>query len=356
MAHRFTITKRFKEMEVAPPTPADFTTEPAGEISVAELLGAGWSPYCFADGEVTFVRLDADLAAAAFVYLTQFRDALELARVEVSELIAATRDIPMPKLALIFSIGRCGTTLANHVLNGSEEIWCLSEPDVLDDVAQWDGAERADAMCALAKILFAIRQKRTAHTLGVKLRSQSVFCAMAFKEAYPDAHNIFMYRDAIGWANSLYAFVGKFGFSGPYHSMVRDELWTHMFRQSTAELMKNPDMIGDEIDPGRLFAYGWLRQLECFATAQDAGMDFYPIRYNEFNGDRLDGTRTLMRACGLSDGAAQSALSAFESDSQAGTFMGQGDAPLRLSDAQKDGARDVLSKHPMFSDADHILS
>ncbi len=356
MATRYTITKRHKALEVAMPTFEDFVTEPAGEISVEELLKSNWSPYCFANGVVTFAKLDGDLAKAAFVYLTQFRDAVELAQVDASDLIVATEKLPMPKMAIIYSTGRCGTTLANHVLNGSDEIWCLSEPDVLDDVAQWDGAERADLMQALAKVFFAMRAKETAHTLGVKLRSQSLFCAAAFEEAYPEARNIFMYRDAIGWANSIYAFIGKFGFSAPYHAAIRDEIWTTMFREPTCELMKNPDMAGDEIDPARLFAYGWLRQLGMYAEMQAAGMKFHPIRYNEFNVDRLEGARDLMRACGLSGDAAEAALAAFESDSQAGTFMGKGDAPLRLSDVQKDAARNVLSKHPVFSDAGHILS
>lgn len=338
------------------PTFADFTTEAVGEIAVEELLTSGWSPYCFADGVVTFAKLDGDLAEAAFVYLTQFRDAVELAQVDVVDLIAATKNLPMPKIAMIYSTGRCGTTLANHVLNGSDEIWCLSEPDVLDDVARWDGVARADLMQALAKVFFAMRGKETAHTLGVKLRSQSLFCAAAFEEACPEAHNIFMYRDAIGWANSIYAFIGKFGFSAPYHSMIREELWTTMFREPTDELLKDPAMVGDEIDPARLFAYGWLRQLDMFTEMQVAGMKFHPIRYNEFNVDRLAGARDLMKACGLSGDAAEAALAAFESDSQAGTFMGQGDAPLRLNDEQKDTARDVLSQHPVFFDPEFILT
>ena len=352
---RFDIKAREKENEVAQTENTDFIGQNPRPISIESILSEpGWVPYAFDGTDFTLTRTPgADLANSAFVYVTQFNDATEFATVSAAEMLALTENLPMPDMVLIYSIGRCGTTLANHVLNASDEIWCLSEPDVIDQVAQTGNSE---LICAVAKLLFAGRTKPDARALGVKFRSMSLFDADKFNAALPDAKNIFMYRDAVAWGNSFYTVFWKLGFTAPYEpegcAMGWEILTREPFELGQAAY---PDLSGDQIEPGAIFSAFWQRHLAEYTKHKAAGIDMYPIRYNEFNSDREAGVSALFKACGLKPISVKEALSAFENDSQSGTFMEQVEKPEKMNDAQKDFLREVLAKHSKYGDPDLIL-
>ncbi len=356
MADFYTITARDKELPVAAPTPQDFTLATDGSGDPERLLSEpGWSPYCYDGTHVWFVRVtDVDLAAVPFVFMTQFEQADAVARLSPVELISLTDPLPIPQMAMIYSIGRCGTTLANHVLNASPDVWCLSEADTFDQVPKFGGD--AVTLRALARFHFAIRSKPDATILGIKYRSQSLFHLNEINAAFPNAHNLFMYRDAVGWGNSFYAFADKLGAKAPYDPAIIGFMWELMVREPVSEaIARHPEFHGNAVEPGTVFALLWQKHLQAFSDARAKGVTITPLRYNELLSQSETAIAEMFRILGVPQIPLDAAMAAFEKDSQEGTIMGRSDAPARMTADQIAVLHDTLRNNGSINSADTVL-
>ena len=98
------------------------------------------SLYCLDDSKkrAIFVETppDIDLSEAPFYYQAQFQHALRLIAVPYEDLHRLAREAgdPFEKLVLIYSVGRCGSTLLSRVFNQVHEVVSLSEPDVFTQI------------------------------------------------------------------------------------------------------------------------------------------------------------------------------------------------------------------------------
>jgi len=217
-AKLYAIAARLKTHEFNYATSADFelSRETAAEPSII-LSQSGWSPYCIdhVTHELICVHLPAglDLAESAFYFLTQYHQADSLLKLPLTALAALTGDLPDPPVAVVYSMGRCGTTLASRALNESPLAWSLSEPEVFNHgslILPPDAPVPAsDLVRMFIRLIFAQRARPLATTLILKLRSQSTFHMKHFIDARPDARAVFMYRDAIGWGQSVYRFLAE---------------------------------------------------------------------------------------------------------------------------------------------------
>ena len=112
----------------------DFSLGPGQAVSPKKLIAQPeWSLYSLdlAKGLAWFVELPpgVDLSASVFAFRDQRLLARRLLEVSLDDLVEISTQIPLPaKLILVFSIGRCGSTLVSHVLNTSPRVWGLSEP------------------------------------------------------------------------------------------------------------------------------------------------------------------------------------------------------------------------------------
>ena len=119
----------------------DFTLEPGSTVAHETVLRAPeWSLYCLdlEQDKALFVELPkgTDLAEAAFVYNAQFDTALRAVTMPLDTMIAMAHHVPdTTKLALLFSTGRCGSTLASRILARLPNVWSLSEPDYFTNLA-----------------------------------------------------------------------------------------------------------------------------------------------------------------------------------------------------------------------------
>lgn len=297
------------------------------------------------------------LHESAFVYVDQLKHAVEAAILPNSEFIEAAAGYSMPAVAIVFNMGRCGTTLANHVLNASPEIVCLSEPSVFEQAGPYTGADRGDLVRAYVRQLFSCRHKKSAHVLGIKPRSQALFHAENHCAELPGSHNVFMYRDAVNWAHSFFDRLDRLSLVDAYSGEMIDRACHRFVRQDAASLrLKYLDFGADNIDPGTFWGHAWALHMETFIALSGKGFGMPAIRYNEFNTDRLTGVRHLMRACGVSADAGEDALAAFEADSQSGTKLGRVSKPKRLNAQNLECLLAAIAQHPGFEDPDTILN
>jgi hypothetical protein len=341
----------------------DFVLGPPRAVSSAFLLSEpGWSPYCIdpAGSALVFVRLppEIDLSTAAFLYVTQYRAAVQCAVLPLAELSPLVAACPDPRLILVFSMGRCGTTLVSHALNGDPSVCSLSEPDVFnqrDLRALPPGAGGSPLLRDRCRLLLAGRARQAAGTLAVKFRSQALFIADRFWSELPDARYVFMYREALGWAQSFLQFLSDVGMTIPFDGRTRDLVWSIISADTPlAVLGRYVDLGQLPLHPDRLLAAAWARHLQKYEEERAAGVPFLAIRYDELVEDRLAGVTRLFRHCGLPLDGIANALGAFDEDSQKDTIIGRRNDKLRFTPDNVAAFRETLAR-TVFPDPGLIL-
>jgi hypothetical protein len=355
----FQIVGRFKQNEMFYGAPADFTGGNPEPVSPRRVLDEpGWSPYCLAaaSNEIVFVRLPPhiDLAEVPFHFVTQFREANAMLVMQLDEVPALSASLSDPRLIFIFSIGRCGTTLVSHALNGSPEVSSLSEPEIFNHRQIRELGDRAPGLIGdFCRLLFATRVNRDAGTLAIKFRSQALFIADRFFAARLDASYVFMYRDAISWSESLTQFMINLDMTMPLDAAVRDFNWAMISADLPTEAMgRYLDLDVLPVDPGLAVPAGWLVQLEEYLKLLEGGMPFLALRYNDLVADRARELGRLFHHCGVSEDAIPKALTAFDEDSQKGTAIGRGKRRYTFDDAAVTNARRTLARVPRLANPD----
>ena len=335
-----------------------FELGPAESVSSQILLEQpGWSPYSIehAQRQMIFVQLPAeiDLAQSVFVYETQYEAAQRVLIVPYDSLPALIDQVPEPEtLIYVPNIGRCGSTLLNQVLNQMDGVWALSEPDVFTLVGMMDRSEvdEADLRLVLeAATRLAYRPpKPQQRVFAIKSRSQGTFCADLMYRVFPQARFIFMYRDAVSWAKSLYEFVQHYGIPVVLSDEMKDVGWMLLTGQHNRDYLA--PYLGDEdmyLEEASTLA--WTFNMEYYLRDLTAGIPYFALRYNEFVGEREATLRDLLAHCGLP-------LQGFAEDSQRGTKAEQGQTvEFPFTEIHAERVLKMLARHPRFYDSNMLL-
>jgi hypothetical protein len=289
------IVGRASESELVYPERTDFTLGSPIIVPARRVLDEpGWSPYCIdaTAHELVFVRLPPaiDLSRVAFWHVTQAAEARELLTVPLDEVPALAAALPAPTTTvLIFSMGRCGTTLLSHALNGSPLVFSISEPGVFSHrpLRRLAASGALDGLISnLVKLCFATRTRADQSVLAIKFLSQTLFIAPLCRAALPDAKNLFMYRDAIGWGNSFVQFLSDIGVPYPPTEEGRAFHWMmNSADRPLSDLGRFADLDERPIRIETMIAPGWVIHMEEYQRQLAAGMPFLSVRYNELISD-----------------------------------------------------------------------
>jgi hypothetical protein len=169
----------------------DFVLGDGRVVERTRLAERDVSPYCFdfAAGELLCVSTP-DIAAATFFYQAQRAQARSVIRAPFAAL-PGTRSSP----ALVFSIGRCGSTLLHQAFRAAGAD-AVSEPDYFTQAVLYG---RHDA--ALAAVIGRATQLLP-HSI-VKLRAECSNAPLLIAGGFPAPRLVFILRDAVGWAESV---------------------------------------------------------------------------------------------------------------------------------------------------------
>jgi hypothetical protein len=113
-------------------------------------------------------------------------------------------------LIMSYMTGRSGSTLLSHLFNELDTVLSFSEPDVAtqfvrlrsDDLSR-DG-ELQDLLDCTVRFLFKPTATKTPTTYALKLKNEGTQLMDLYHAAFPQARNLFLYRDAIGFVHSFY--------------------------------------------------------------------------------------------------------------------------------------------------------
>ena len=369
------IRDRFKEVDVRPGGIADFALGPTEEVGLEALADPRWSLYSLdiAREEAVFVELPpgADLAEAPFVGVMQFRSAVRAAVAPLAALeTLASLAGPQPPPVLVYSMGRCGSTLLNAMLNASGALWSLSEPWAVDMIllgqAQLGRARAVALLRAAAAVLARPPAARRGQRLAMKFRASTLFSAPSLEEAFPGADNVFLYREAIGWAKSRQRLRGiifrQIGAqptgSAPVGAQPGGSPNYFRILGGGADVARLARIFGFDLDSAtdaEVLAASWAAFLEGLDAMRMAGMKAFALRYDDLMRDRQALARLFahLRAPPPSEAALEAILSA---DSQAGTSIARDASAEALSAAQIEDMLRTLARHPVYGAPDARLA
>lgn len=273
---------------------------------------------------------------------------------------------PAPRVILIFSIGRCGSTLLSHALNTVPGVWCLSEPDAFATriMQHYHSRQRSNfprdqiirLIRACTRLQFRPPEGQQADVFAMKFRSHAIFQADLYHQALPDAACVFLCRDALGWANSVYSMMRQYDVPGSLTRPDRTLAWSIFTAGSdAAPLARVIDLAAPDVPMELALGPAWTRNMAEYTRHLRAGVPFLALRYNEFNRDREASIARMLRHCGLPEGHAATAMQAFETDSQSGTHLSQEATTVRLPRDRLDRLAALMTRLPAFTEPNLIL-
>lgn len=294
---------------------------------------------------------DCDLSQAPFIMTAQFHAAKAVLTVALNDLIELGETLPEPdNLVFLFSIGRCGTTLANAILNRVPGTFSLSEPHAYVPLA----FKRFKLETDKAKLLIAIVTKfmmrapkgRPVETYAIKFHSQVLFQAGLFFEVFPNAKFVFLYRDAHTWVNSKSRFLQNIGVPLSFDKWGLKATWAASTADeptSTLATYLDPDSSRTRHAP--LLAAEWAFSLATYQRLYKQGVPFLALRYDDLSGNHVATTRALLNHVGLPEQAAELTLKAFEKDSQEGTAIARSSKAEPLPGEDYAAIDAILARH-----------
>lgn len=360
-----TIAKRHRQMPAMIASLADFTLAPAGNADSGIILSnPSISLYCFdqASQRAIFAELPPhiDLSKVPFFYQTQYEQALRLLAVPYEDFLALAQDLPPVRgLTVIYMTGRSGSTLLHHALNTLDHVLSLSEPDAatqfvhLRHAFAGREAELRQMLDACMRFLFRPTPTKQASHFVVKLRNEGTQVMDLYQQTFPQASNLYLYREMNGWIESFYRIAKNRG--DP--EVMPLEMMLMLFDQ----------IFHDDLQPREhYFAPGstsvtlmeqlgiwWEAVIEWYLAKYAAGLPVLAVDYADLVGRPAQALAAIFAHCGLPVAAVADAIAVYAYDSQANSALAR-DIPkqgndLRLTPEQRAEVAAVRARHPIFS-------
>jgi len=345
----FDIADRAKPFPGGVSAPSDFTLTAPQETDAAIVLSTpNWSLYCLdiANDQALFVELPSglNLSDSQFAYTAQFEHGKRALVMPLERLIDMAAQLETTQqVAFLMSTGRCGSTLASRIFAQIPEVWSLSEPDVYTNLA-FARAEleddRLDALLVAAtKFVCRTPEGTNYSSIVIKPRSESMLQLPAYVRAMPDAKFTFLYRDVVGYTNSLFRFAQRLMGVDAFHNDpdMLEKMWALGSVNSPKSLAKKyfPEKDGafNQLDT---MALGWHLRIEAFQSALRQGIEMVSVHYDDLNQNREPETTRLLEGCGISKEHLALALRGFDEDAHGRGFGGNDVTAQPLSADQKD--------------------
>ena len=346
---RITKRNRLKDIQVASLT--DFDLEKGESIEPSSIINDPTiTLYCldFKKKLAIFVKTPShiDLADHPFYYQIQYKYAEYVIALSYEDFyrLANLKTDPT-HLDLIYSVGRCGSTLLIQAFKKLPHAFCLSEPDVYTQIVKLrydkniSRAEVLDLLRSCTKMLFkptASSSSVEAMHMVLKFRSMSIELADLLYELYPKARVLFLYRNA---EDTIKSFLSIMGTSG-LHAWGRKGKLRFKLSVIVLKLRSNskknlfdlipiiryyPRDIISELGPLAIPMALWLTGIKRFFDFKKTNMEIFALRYEDFIVNRESLLKKIFSYCGLDvpQHTLFDASSVFQFDSQKKTSLAQ---------------------------------
>jgi hypothetical protein len=366
-ANLLEITARKRRDPFAVADPADFEFSEGSSIDPQTVLTNPLiSLYCLdhANRRALFVETAAgvDLSQAPFLYQAQYENTVRLIAVPYETLheLAGAISLDNEKVILVYSVGRTGSTLLGAALNAAEGLVGLSEPDVFTQLValrEWDGSNDGE-ISPLVESCLKIMCKPTEQTPDprgwvIKFRSFVIELGDLLYKHFPNTRNLFLYRHAEAWLNSMYRVFGDTEGDIGFRTFIQGWLSTLV-----PPIARHVRAGGSLLSYPSMFSMLWLNTLERYMDLQESGMPGLAIRYEDMKAAPQETLVKIFTYCGLPMTSMDAVYQVLEKDSQAGSGMSQEALSHKQSDlteAQRADLFQQLQAHPMIQSPDFLV-
>lgn len=301
------------------------------------------TPYCLDHKNRRMIFAEtppqSDLSTAPFYYQRQFETASRLIALpyECVHQIAMRLPAHFEELVLIYSVGRCGSTLVSKMWQRLYDTYSLSEPDVLSEVGhlhavgRMTDGEALQLLGSASRLLFRPADPRKRFVL--KFRTHCIESAELMHWIYPAARLVFMYRNAVDCIDSHVRVFGAV------------PLPKRAFRCSFLLAEPRPEVY-EQL--GRLAGplLGWLGGTHRYRLLRECGLPFVALKYEELVKEPHRSMAQLFAHCGVADALVEQACAAMAEDSQAGTRLARNtDGKRTLTVEESESIRAFLAEY-----------
>jgi hypothetical protein len=357
------IVEKAAPVEFFPAVPQNFVVRPGGSVPAETVLGdPDISLYCLDDEnrQAYFVETSAgvDLTGEPFVYLAQYEHARRLITVPYDTLHRLADGLPDPtRLILVYSVGRCGSTLISRALGAVAGVRGYSEPDVFSQIAvlRHENPGRDEEYARLVRTCTRILGQG-AEALVIKFRAIGIQLADLFHQVFPDARGIFLHRRARPWLESM-----NRGFTS-HLSGLDGEAEAIFTRYMTAQAsLMLPFAVRHQRQPTPAEAYtlNWLSVMDRYLRLHEDGVPLLEVRYEEIVARPKPTLAALLAYCDLPVDEVDTLYQTFSTDSQEGTALSRAGraqhAAPALGAEEYARARAVIAEHPIIGSRDDLV-
>ncbi len=330
--------------------------------------------YCFDEKaqRAIFVELPPglDLTRVPFVHQAQYEQALRVVAVPGKLFNQLAMQLPpVPQPIFLYMSARSGSTLLSHAFNASGQITSLSEPDVLtqfvhlrEPLGRLSSGDTVDpemlSTLADSTMRFCFRPN-SLHIGGsrklaqaVKLRSEGVRAMDLFQRAFPQAKNIFLYRDALGWVNSFHRIFTNMNLAAPLTIDEWQAMYEGFLQTDLSHLRAYIPSERITLSLAEQLTLWWIAIMEWYLVQWERGASVLAVRYEDLNQRRAVTLEALFAYCALPIDAVPLALNAFATDSQSGTALARSEpqtgATMTLEREAIGEIIAILQRHPQL--------
>ena len=323
--------------------------------------------YCldFQNQRAIFVEtpLSIDLSQAPFYYLAQYEYAEKLIAVPFEKLPLLVNHAKLiDKLIVIYSVGRCGSTLLSKVFNKVNTVLSLSEPDVFSQIVGWRNPDRSndEEITEIIKFCIYLLAKSTTQNkisyCAIKLRGIGIEVGDLIYRAIPNAESIFLYRNA---ENVIKSSIIAFKFIGELLPTIKENI---DFYSRFIPLLKDYKNNIDFTDSKAIDFYliSWLSKMQSYLSLYKQGIIKFAIRYEDLVEQPEPIVSLLFQKLNLPTSEVINTLKVFENDSQSGSNLSRENTRKNTNELLdvveiRRNINKLLKKHPIIKTPDFIV-
>jgi hypothetical protein len=317
----------------------------------------------FDNRQAVFVETPADvnLSHAPFYFVAQYEKAKRLWTIPFVTMVQLAQSVPVDdkRLVLIYSVGRCGSTLASQIFAQLSGVINFSEPHALMQlvIARNTKAVDEDELFALLEATIRLLCKTTAETAWV-IKGQSFVIELGdwLHEMYPQTKNLFLYRHAETWLRSgLRAYSNVFEGTDQERRARENER-----REVLGPLVPSIDQYDAKLllSHAEMLTLMWLRAMERYVQYCRMGIEMLAIRYASWRSAPRETAEAVLDYCRCRPSDMTAIYETLSRDSQADTHLSREALEQRervMTEVELEELHWHLRNHAFIHDADFTV-
>jgi len=314
----------------------------------------------FENKRAVFVETPADvnLSQAPFYFDTQFEKAKRALTIPFETMIQLAKSVTIHdnRLIFIYSVGRCGSTLASQIFAQIPGVINISEPYVLSQlvIARNTKAANEDDLVALLEAAICLLCKTAAETAWV-VKGQSFVIELGdwLHKIYPHTKNLFLYRHAETWLRSGLRAYGRGVEVSDGENRARDKQRRELLGPLVPAIAQYD--ASRPLPHAGTLSLMWLTAMERYVQYCNMGIEMLAIRYASWLSAPRKTAEAMLDYCRCRPTDMTAIYETLNRDSQAGTHLSREALEQRkrvITELESEELKWHLQNHAFIHEAD----